>query len=262
MLILGAEAFVARLFVGTSGYAYKEWLGTFYPPKFPQSKMLGYYSGRFKTVEINYTFYHMPTTKTAEAWIPQTPEGFLFTLKGNKNVTHIARLRDASRFVEGFLDGAAPLANAGRLGPILWQLPPQMRLDLPLLEEFLASLPKRPALRWVMEFRHPSWFVDGVYYLLNKNETALCVAETDEERVPDVTTGPFAYYRLRKTDYSEGELEEWRGRFEKLLSIGRNVFVYFKHEELGSGPMFAMRLLGQSEPPNDLPGAGSEDHES
>ena len=236
---------MAQLFVGTSGYAYKEWLGSFYPPKFPQKKMLEYYSRRFRTVEINYTFYHMPTQKTTEAWIPQTPEGFVFTLKGNKNVTHIARLRDSAHFVEGFLAGAAPLANAGRLGVILWQIPPQMKLDLPLLEEFLASLPKQPALRWAMEFRHASWFVDGVYYLLEKNNTALCVAETDEDRVPDVATASFCYYRLRKTDYADEELREWRERFQKLVGQGRDVFAYLKHEEMGSGPMFAARLLGE-----------------
>jgi len=250
---------VAHLFAGTSGYAYKEWLGNFYPPKFPQKRMLEFYSRRFRTVEINYTFYHMPTTKTTEGWVTQTPDGFLVTLKGNKNVTHIARLRDSARFVEGFLGGAAPLANSGRLGAILWQIPPQMRLDLPLLEEFLASLPKRPVLRWAMEFRQPSWFVDGVYYLLEKNGAALCVAETDEECVPDVATAAFCYYRLRKTDYSDEELHEWRERFEKLTAEGRDVFAYFKHEEFGSGPMFAARLLG--EPAGDADGPGSEGRE-
>lgn len=234
---------MAVLHVGTSGYAYKEWLGKFYPEKFSSKKMLEFYSQRFQTVEINYTFYHMPTAKTTEAWIPQTPEGFLFTLKGSKNITHIKRLRNAEELVSVFLAGAAPLANAGRLGVMLWQLPPQMKVDLPLLDEFLAALPKGPALRFAMEFRHVSWFAEGTYLLLKKYNSALVVAETDEGRVPDEVTGPFCYYRLRKTDYSDDELHAWREHFERLVAAGHDVFVYFKHEELGAGPVFAERLL-------------------
>lgn len=234
--------------VGTSGYAYKEWLGSFYPPKYPQKKMLEYYSRRFQTVEINYTFYHLPTAKTSESWIPQTPEGFLFTLKGNKNITHIRRLRDTAPFVEAFMAGAAPLANAGRLGPIVWQLPPQLRQDLSLLEDFLASLPKLPSVRWAVEFRHASWFTDGTYFLLRKNDAAIVVAQTDEENVPDVETASFSYYRLRKTDYADEELDAWREKFERQTANGRDVFVYFKHEEMASGPGFAARLLGETLP--------------
>ncbi len=232
--------------VGTSGYAYKEWLGSFYPPKFPQSKMLAYYGERFNTVEINYTFYHLPTARTTEAWIPQTPEGFLFTLKGNKNVTHIRRLRDAGEMVEAFVTGAAPLANAGKLGCMFWQLPPQMKIDLPLLDEFLSSLPKGPAFRWVMEFRHASWFADGTYMRLRKHKAAMCVADTDEGCGPDEATANFCYYRLRKIDYSDEELDSWRAKFAARLEEGRDVFTYFKHEEEGTGPAFAFRLLGRA----------------
>lgn len=234
---------MAVMRVGTSGYAYKEWLGSFYPEKFPQKKMLGYYSRRFQTVEINYTFYHLPTARLTESWLLQTPDGFSFALKGNKNITHIKRLRDSQQLVEAFLTGAAPLANAGRLGPVLWQLPPQLRADPALLDDFLASLPVRPVLRYAAEFRHASWFADATYDILRKHHVALCVAETDEGRVPDEVTAPFCYYRLRKTDYSDDELRAWRQRLERLLDEGRDLYVYFKHEELGAGPQFAARLL-------------------
>lgn len=237
---------MATLRVGTSGYAYKEWLGNFYPEKLSQKKMLEFYSRRFQTVEINYTFYHMPTTRTTESWVGETPEGFLFTLKGNKNITHIRRLKQTEQFVQAFVSGAEPLANAGRLGPILWQLPPQMRIDLPLLDDFLASLPQARPIRWAVEFRHASWFAEGTWFLLRKHAAALCVADTDEGCVPDEITAPFCYYRLRKTDYSDEEFQGWRERFQSLVAQGHDVFVYFKHEEQGSGPMFASRLLGDS----------------
>ncbi len=234
---------MAVLRVGTSGYAYKEWRGVFYPEKLSDKKMLEFYSQRFPTVEINYTFYHLPSARTLEEWLPQTPDDFCFALKANQKITHILRLRKTEAMVEAFLNGASPLAASGRLGPILLQLPPNFRADLELLKNFLSSLPVRPVLRWAMEFRHPSWFADGTYDLLRENGVALCVAETDEGLAPMQMTTRFAYFRLRKTDYSSEELRAWKERFEKLLADGLDLYVYFKHEEKGAGPRFAAQLL-------------------
>lgn len=232
-----------RLHVGTSGYAYKEWCGTFYPEKLPQKKMLEYYSRHFETVEINYTFYRLPSAKTLAEWVPQTPENFKFTLKANQKITHILRLRKTEQLVDAFLKGAEPLLAAGRCGPILLQLPPNFRADFVVLEEFLTSLPQREGIRWAMEFRHQSWFGSALLDLLRRRDVALCVAETEDERTPDEATAQFCYYRLRKVQYAEGELAAWRKRFNELTAAGREVFVYFKHEEEGTGPKLAKQLL-------------------
>ncbi len=234
---------VTRLHVGTSGYAYKEWCGTFYPEKLPQKKMLEFYSRQFGTVEINYTFYRLPSAKTLAEWVPQTPDNFTFALKANQKITHILRLRKAESLVEAFLNGAEPLRAAGRCGPILLQLPPNFRADLGVLEAFLASLPAREAVRWAMEFRHQSWFGDPLLELLKRYGVALCVAETEEGRTPDEATAPFCYYRLRKVQYADGELARWRKRFDQLAAAGHEVFVFFKHEEEGTGPKLAKQLL-------------------
>src|SRR5258708_25215658 len=152
---------MSLLRVGTSGYAYKEWKGSFYPAKFPDKKMLEYYSARFTTVEVNYTFYRLPSAATLEAWIPQTPDGFSFALKATQKITHILRLRNTEELMKCFLQGAQPLVAAGRLGPVLFPLPPNFKADLPLLSDFLTSLPR--ALRAAVEFRHASWLADTTY---------------------------------------------------------------------------------------------------
>ena len=237
---------MAVLRVGTSGYSYKEWRGSFYPEKLPDKQMLGYYSQRLATVEINYTFYQLPSARTPEGWVPQTPDGFLFALKANQKITGVLRLRNTETVMEAFLTGAAPLAAAGRLGPLLLQLPPQFRADPVVLKDFLTVLPERPVLRWAMEFRHPSWFDDATLQLLEERGVALCVAETDERSTPDQRTAPFAYFRLRKTDYSPSELHSWRERFEALQAQGCDVYVYFKHEAGGAAPRFAAQLLEKS----------------
>lgn len=236
---------LGTLRVGTSGYAYKEWRGSFYPEKLADKKMLEFYSRHFTTVEINYTFYRLPSASTLETWIPQTPDNFLFALKGNQRITHILRLRQTEKLVEAFLAGAVPLAAAGRLGPILLQLPPNFRADIALLKDFLASLPSRAVLRWTMEFRHPSWFVDETLDLLRSHGVALCVAETDEACTPDTPTAPFGYYRLRRTDYSPAQIAAWKTRFDQLLEEGRDLYVYFKHEDKGTAPRFADQLLAR-----------------
>jgi uncharacterized protein YecE (DUF72 family) len=230
--------------VGTSGYAYKEWKGSFYPEKFPDKKMLEYYAARFTTVEVNYTFYRLPSAKTLEAWVPQTPPGFLFSLKATQKITHILRLRNTESLMKGFLQGAQPLIAAGRLGPVLFQLPPSFKADVPLLDEFLASLPT--ALRAAVEFRHASWFSDAAYDCLRKRNAALCIAETEESRAPLELTADFAYFRLRKEVYPPAELSQWRDRFEGWRAAGRDLFVYFKHEDKGTAPAYANALLGNA----------------
>ena len=242
-MVIFRKGAMAVLLVGTSGYAYKEWRGSFYPEKLPEKQMLEFYSRRLSTVEINYTFYRLPSARTLEEWVPKTPEGFTFALKANQKITHVLRLRNTEALVEAFLAGAAPLAAAGRLGPLLLQLPPQFRADAAVLKDFLASLPALPALRWAMEFRHPSWFGDTTLQLLEERGVALCVAETDDRSTPEHRTAPFGYFRLRKTDYSPAELRAWRERFAALQAQGSDLYVYFKHEASGAAARFAAQLL-------------------
>ena len=223
--------------VGTSGYAYKEWRGPFYPEKLPGAKMLEFYSRRFATVEINYTFYRLPSAKTVAGWIPQTPDTFTFALKGNQKITHIQRLRNPEELLKAFFEGARPLAEAGRLGPVLFQLPPNMRADLKLLEDFLAVLPR--GVRSAFEFRHASWYTDALLECLRARGASLVIAETAEFCPPLEPTADFIYFRLRKEDYTPAELAAWRERFDGWLEQGRDLFVYFKHEDSGKAAAYA-----------------------
>ena len=224
--------------IGTSGYNYPEWRGSFYPPTFPTSKMLAYYAERFSTVEINYTFYRMPSAKTIAGWDRETPAAFCFALKAPKRITHDARLRNVGEPLRHFLDTARGLG--GKLGPILFQLPPNFKKDLGRLGDLLALLP--PDLRYAFEFRHPSWFADDVYAELRGTNAALCVADTEAGTTPLVTTGDFGYLRLRDAGYSEADLAQWHLTVRQLGSAWRDVFVYFKHEESGVGPALARAL--------------------
>ena len=224
--------------IGTSGYNYPEWKGSFYPSTFPPSKMLAYYAERFSTVEINYTFYRMPSAKTIAGWDAQTPAGFCFALKAPKRITHDARLRNVDEPLRYFLDTARRLG--GKLGPILFQLPPNFKKDLERLGDLLALLP--PDLRYAFEFRHPSWFEDEVYARLRGTNAALCIADTEAGTTPLAATGDFGYLRLRDEGYSETDLAEWGLTVRRLGSAWRNIFVYFKHEESGVGPALARAL--------------------
>lgn len=230
--------------MGTSGYAYKEWKGPFYPEKLPATKMLEFYGRRFNTVEINYTFYRLPSAKTLAGWIPQTPEGFTFALKGNQKITHILRLRNPDELLRAFFEGARPLAEAGRLGPVLFQLPPNMRSDLKLLEDFLAALPR--GVRAAFEFRHASWFSDAMLECLRSRQASLVIAETEDFCAPLEATAGFIYFRLRKADYPSAELEAWRQRFAGWLEGGRDLFVYFKHEDSGKAALYAGAILDKA----------------
>lgn len=224
--------------VGTSGYNYEAWRGSFYPEDLSSKKMLGYYAERFSTVEINYSFYRKPTPKILQGWSAQVPPGFRFALKAWQRITHQKRLRDTEEFVDAFAEVARTLA--GQLAPVLYQLPPNLQADVPLLREFLLHLPKDiPA---AFEFRHPSWFDDATYAALREHRAALCIAESEELSTPPVATAPYGYFRLRRLDYDAAALRKWA---ETLQSLGftEDVFVYFKHEDEAIGPKFAREFL-------------------
>ena len=224
--------------VGTSGYNYPEWRGSFYPEKFPTGKMLSYYAEHFSTVEINYTFYRMPNAKTVAGWVAETPEHFSFTLKAPQRITHIARLRDIGDPLRYFLDTVAGLGP--KLGTVLFQLPPNFKKDLGRLGGLLDLLPA--GLRCAFEFRHESWLDPEVYARLRAANAALCVADTEDTTTPIETTADWGYLRLRDEGYTEEDLAEWAGRIAALGSSWRDTFVYFKHEEAGTGPAFARQL--------------------
>jgi uncharacterized protein YecE (DUF72 family) len=224
--------------IGTSGYNYPEWRGSFYPLKFATDKMLPYYAGHFSTVEINYTFYRMPNAKTIAGWDAETPAGFCFALKASRRITHDARLKDVDEPLRYFLDTASQLGP--KLGPVLFQLPPNFKKDLERLTDLLARLPR--GLRFAFEFRHESWFSDDVYERLRAKNAALCVADTEKGTTPFVVTADFGYFRLRDEGYTAKDLAEWGRRIKELGKGWKDAFVYFKHEEAGAGPAFARQL--------------------
>jgi uncharacterized protein YecE (DUF72 family) len=226
------------LYVGTSGYSYKEWKGRFYPTKLPAKQMLPYYSQRFRTVEINYTFRRMPTASVLDSWADAVPADFQFVLKVPEAITHKKRLKDAGDSVSRFLEIAGKLAK--RLGPLLFQLPPTFMKDAPRLRAFLALLP--PERRVAFEFRHPSWFDDEVFDLLRRRHVALGIADAEGDlEVPVVATTDWGYVRLRQPDYSAAALKTWVQRLQQ--QAWQDVFVFFKHEDEGKGPQFAQRFL-------------------
>ena len=231
---------MARLYSGTSGFAYSSWKPDFYPQKLPSAKFLSFYSQRLNAVEINYTFRRLPSASTLEKWEAETPAGFLFPLKAHMRITHILRLKP-SEFTEIFFKAIDPLRSAGRLGPVLFQLPPAMKCDQALLADFLATLPRD--IRFAFEFRHASWLADPIYQLLEQHRIALCLAESDKLVVPEVITASFIYSRLRKLDYSAEERQEIAGRVEQLLGKDKDVCVFFKHEETPAGALYAEELL-------------------
>ena len=237
---------MARLFAGTSGFAYSQWKPRFYPAKLPSTKFLEHYAQRLNSVEINYTFRHMPSAKTLESWVAATPVGFLFAMKGHMRITHIMRLKNAAEATQVFLRSIDPLRAARRLGPVLFQLPPQMRCDTALLAEFLDVLPDD--LRYAFEFRHTSWLVDEVYRLLAARNISLCVAESEKLEVPEVITADFVYYRLRKPEYTVEDVQAISGRAQQLLSQGKDLFLMFKHEETPDGALNAEEVLRLTQP--------------
>jgi uncharacterized protein YecE (DUF72 family) len=232
---------MAQLFAGTSGWAYASWKPDFYPEKLAQKKFLSYYATQLNTVEVNFTFRQLVKETTIHNWIEQTPAAFRFGVKAHQVITHIKRLKGAEDFTARFLATIAPLANAGKLGPVLFQLPPNLKMDAALLEDFLAILPR--GLAAAFEFRHESWFVESTWHVLKEHGTALCVAETEERTTPDVVTGAFAYYRFRKPSYTAEERHRMVTRIAEHIAAGRDVFAYFKHEETPEGALYAVDLL-------------------
>jgi uncharacterized protein YecE (DUF72 family) len=231
---------MAQLYTGTSGFAYPTWKPRFYPADVPEKKFLEHYARRLNCVEINYTFRRLPAATTLENWVNATPSGFCFACKANMRITHIMRLKDVSSALDLFLRSIDPLRTARRLGPILFQLPPNLKFDLPLLTDFLALLPND--LRFTIEFRHASWLADAVYELLRKHNVSLCVAESEKLEIPEVITADFIYYRLRKPEYSEEERKAIAERARDLLQQGKDLYLFFKHEETPEGAMYAEEL--------------------
>ena len=247
---------MAQLFAGTSGFAYPQWKPAFYPAKLPSKRFLEYYASRLNAVEINYTFRRLPAASTLEGWVSQTPQQFLFAVKAHMRITHILRLKDAAEFTETFLRSIDPLRATRHLGPILFQLPPGFRADVALLSDFLAPLPAD--LRYAFEFRHASWLADSVYAMLEKHHVALCLAESEKFEVPEVITAGFVYSRLRKEEYSPEDRQAIAAKADRLLADGKDVFLFFKHEETPDGAFYAEELLKAGEKKS---GAGNQESE-
>jgi len=232
---------MATLYAGTSGFAYPAWKPGFYPAKLPSNQFLKHYAARLNSVEINYTFRRLPSAATLAGWVEATSPGFVFAVKANQRITHILRLKNAAEATGLFLRMIDPLRSARRLGPVLFQLPPNLKCDPALLAAYLDSLPKD--LRYAFEFRHESWLAEPVYEVLRAHNVSLCVAESERLEVPEVITAGFVYYRLRKPDYTEADVEEFASRARELLAAGRDLYLMFKHEETPEGAIHAESLL-------------------
>jgi uncharacterized protein YecE (DUF72 family) len=227
-----------QFFVGTSGYSYPKWKGSFYPEKLPQKEMLSYYAERFRAVEINNSFYQMPSESDLASWAKRVPSGFRFALKAPQTITHFKRLKDAEEPTAHLFRTVAALK--AKLGPVLFGLRDNFKKDLPRLKAFLRLIPRR--VQAAFEFRHKSWFDDDVFDCLREHHAALCIAHTDEFPSPDVvTTANWGYVRLRRKNYTKKSLAEW---IEKLQSQPwKDAYIFFKHEDTGRGPTFAARFL-------------------
>jgi uncharacterized protein YecE (DUF72 family) len=239
MTARGAGPAAPRVLVGTSGYNYREWKGPFYPTDLPAAKMLPYYAARFPTVEINASFYRLPAPSAVAGWAAAVPPGFTFVLKAPQRITHFARLRDVDEPVRLFCDAARALGAAR--GPLFFQLPPNFARDTGRLADLLARLP--PDVEAAFEFRHASWFADEVYTRLQARNAALCIVDTETGTTPAVATADWGYLRLRGVDYTDQALRGWAGTLRTLGAGWRRAFVFFKHEERGTGPALARRLI-------------------
>jgi len=227
-----------NLYVGTSGYSYKEWKGSFYPEKLAAKDMLPYYAERLKAVELNNTFYRLPQPSMVESWKAQVPDNFRFSVKASQRITHFKRLKEADDATKYMLDTVSALED--RLGVVLFQLPPNMKKDLERLGSFLELLPKD--LKATFEFRHPTWFDDEVLELLQRHNRALCVSDTDDLPAHRIDkTADWGYMRLRRVQYSDTDLTEWIKRIE--AQKWETTFVFFKHEDEGTGPKLAAKFL-------------------
>ena len=227
-----------RVLVGTSGFSYAAWRPAFYPPEVPAAGMLKYYAGAFDTVEINHSFYRMPTPSLLAGWRRQVAPRFRFALKAPQRITHQRRLRDCNELTQDFVKLAGTLGAS--LGPLLFQLPPHLKADVPRLAELVGVLPSNVEVAF--EFRHPSWFADDTYAVLREHKCALCIADTDEQTTPLVSTAPFGYVRLRRLDYPPEALAAWAAQLTGTAGWKR-VYVYVKHDEAGRAPALARTLV-------------------
>ena len=234
---------MAQLYTGTSGFAYPSWKPRFYPAGMPDKKFLEHYATRLNCVEINYTFRRLPAAATLENWVKATPANFRFACKANMRITHILRLKDVGASLELFLRSIDPLRSSRRLGPVLFQLPPNLKCDMKLLADFLSLLPAD--LLFSIEFRHASWLADAVYDLLMAHKVSLCVAESDKLEIPEVITADFVYYRLRKAEYSEEERTAIAERARELLAQDKDLYLFFKHEETPEGALYAEEIAAR-----------------
>jgi uncharacterized protein YecE (DUF72 family) len=227
------------IWIGTSGYNYPEWKGSFYPATLPAAKMLGYYAERFPTVEINYTFYRMPTEPLVAKWAAGTPSPFKLTLKAPRRITHDSRLKNCGELVDSFCRVSGTLGD--KLGALLFQLPPHAKKDLDVFDAFLSVLP--PKVCAAFEFRHPSWFDEDVLERLRARNLSLCVADSEKLSTPVHVTSDVAYFRLRDEGYEADDIKRWGDIIAAGTGGCREVFIYFKHEEQGKGPAFARLLM-------------------
>jgi uncharacterized protein YecE (DUF72 family) len=230
-----------KTWIGTSGFQYKEWKGSFYPEKLSPPKMLAFYAGVFNSTEINYTFRSLPSDKTIARWSDETPDDFRFSLKAPQRVTHFAKLRKCGDVMNEFRQAVKGLGK--KLGPVLFQLPETFKGDAVLLSEFLASLPK--GLQAAFEFRHESWFTDEVFEALAARNAALCLAESEELSTPRVVTADFGYLRLRRDGYTDKQLRDWADFIQAQSAKWSETFVYLKHEDTAAGTGFAKKLMAE-----------------
>ena len=207
----------------------------------PSKQFLNHYATRLNCVEINYTFRQLPSASTLANWVQATPAGFVFAVKANQRITHIMRLKNAGEATELFFRMIDPLRTARRLGPVLFQLPPNLKCDVALLHDYLALLPE--GLRYAFEFRNESWLAEPVYDELRARNISLCVAESERLEVPEVITADFVYYRLRKPEYTEADVDAFAARAKDLLATNRDLYLMFKHEETPDGALNAETLL-------------------
>ncbi len=227
-----------KTWIGTSGFQYAEWKGTFYPEDLPASKMLPYFAERLSTTEINYTFHRIPSEKTIANWKQLTPENFRFALKAPQKITHFAKLRDCHDTLAYFCRIIAQLGD--RLGPVLFQLPPNFKKNADVLSAFLREL---PTIRAAFEFRHESWLDEEIFDLLKSRNIALCLADTEELAAPTLVTADYGYLRLRREDYTGEDVARWTDFVRQQGSLWQDAFVYFKHEEAGIGPKLARQMI-------------------
>jgi len=229
---------MARIWFGTSGFSYKEWRPSFYPEGLSEKQFLPYYSSQLNSVEIDYTFYRMPSVKTIDAWKTATPENFKFTLKASQQITHRQRLTVPSEALDYFLSVVPGLET--RLGIVLYQLPPFFKRDQQKLEAFLRVLPR--GIPAAFEFRNETWFIDETYRLLRDHNVALCIHDADDHTTPMELTAGFTYVRLRRSTYDAAARLEWQDRIQGWANGGIEVFAYIKHEDNPDAPLIALEF--------------------